>query len=118
LRRAADALDETLVVSCRAWGLPARCATCEPPAPSSRLTDVKAPRHVSLRFAVIKPLDRFLPLMSCQGVGRPNFTPRAFARVRRSPVRARRQIPRKPNTGFVGCSGTGLKAENATGSCL
>jgi len=54
---------------------------CEPPAPSSRLTDVKAPRHVSLRFAVSKPLDRFLPLMSCEGVGRPNFTPRAFARA-------------------------------------
>jgi len=96
-----------------------RCVpACEPPAPSSRLTDVKAPRHVSLRFAVSKPLDRFLPLMSCQGVGRPNFTPRAFARVRRSPVRARRPIPREPNTRFVGCSWTRLNAENATGSCL
>src|SRR5262249_48226975 len=74
-----------------------RCVpACEPPAPSrGRLTDVKAPRHVSLRFAVSKSLDRSLPLMRGH---RPNFTPRAFARVRRSPVRARRPIPKEPNT--------------------
>src|SRR5262249_1072265 len=37
-------------------------ARCSQPA-DRRLTDVKAPRDVSLRFAVSKPLNRLLPLL-------------------------------------------------------
>src|SRR5207302_9593836 len=49
-----------------------------------RLRYVEAPCHVSLRFAIRKPLNRFLPL-----VGRPKRTPRACARLLPSSVRAR-----------------------------
>src|SRR5262245_21881646 len=37
------------------------------------LTDVEAPRYVGLCFPVSKPLERFCPLMGCQGTRSPEF---------------------------------------------
>ena len=97
-----------------------RCVpACEPPAPSrGRLTDVKAPRHVSLRFAVSKSLDRFLPLMRGQGCRSPEFhvtSLRASSTLACAGSTTNTKGTKYP---FAGCSWTRLNAENATGSCL
>ena len=46
-------------------------------------------RHISLRFPIGEPCQGFLPLVWRQLPGRPNRTPRSFARFLPSPVRAR-----------------------------
>src|SRR5262249_14039504 len=62
--------------------------SCLQPPNGGRIDSVTS-GDVSLRLAISKALDGFSPLMGVSFGGRPNLTPRAFARCLPSVVRAR-----------------------------